>query len=74
MLAEVDHYFTDAPGWLKAAGTALKPGGRIVISNRIYHQQQSMANAKKAGLVLLTQSAPVPTHFIAVFTVAEPKK
>jgi len=74
LLAEVDHYFTDAPAWLKAAGTALKPGGRIVISNRIYHQQQSMANAKKAGLVLLTQSTPVPTHFIAVFTVGESKK
>jgi len=69
LLAEVDHYFTDAPAWLKAAGTALKPGGRIVISNRIYHRQQSMANAKKAGLELVSESTPVPTHFIAVFTV-----
>jgi ubiquinone/menaquinone biosynthesis C-methylase UbiE len=74
LLAEVDHYFTDAPTWLKAAGTALKPGGRLVISNRIYHRQQSMANAKKAGLVLVSESTPVPTHFIAVFTVAEAKK
>ncbi|HEY5950212.1 MAG TPA: class I SAM-dependent methyltransferase [Kofleriaceae bacterium] len=74
LLAEVDHYFTDAPAWLKAAGTALKPGGRLVISNRIYHRTQSMANAKKAGLELVSESTPVPTHFIAVFTVPEAKK
>lgn len=69
LLAEVDHYFNDAPAWLETAGTALKPGGRIVISNRIYHRAQSMANAKKAGLVLVGESTPVPTHFIAVFVV-----
>jgi FkbM family methyltransferase len=74
LLAEVDHYFSDAPAWLKAAGVALKPGGRLVMSNRIYHRQQSMANAKKAGLELVSESTPVPTHFIAVFTVPEAKK
>lgn len=71
LLAEVDHYFTDAPAWLKAAGAALKPGGRLVISNRIYHRTQSMTNAKKAGLELVSESTPVPTHFIAVFRVPE---
>lgn len=74
LLAEVDHYFTDAPTWLRSAGTALKPGGRLVISNRIYHRAQSMANAKKAGLELVSESTPVPTHFIAVFVVPEGKK
>jgi ubiquinone/menaquinone biosynthesis C-methylase UbiE len=74
LLAEVDHYFTDAPAWLKAAGTALKPGGRLVMSNRIYHRQQTMGNAKKAGLELVSESTPVPTHFIAVFRVPEAKK
>ena len=74
LLAEVDHYITDAPAWLREAGKALKPGGRIVISNRIYHRTQSMASAKKAGLVLISESTPVPTHFIAVFGVEEPKK
>ncbi len=69
LLAEVDHYFTDAPAWLKAAGAALKPGGRLVISNRIYHRTQSMANATKAGLELVGESTPVPTHFIAVYRV-----
>src|SRR5688572_24778625 len=69
LLAEVDHYFSDAASWLKAAGTALKPGGRIVISNRIYHRTQTMTATKKAGLRLIEESTPVPTHFIAVFVV-----
>ena len=70
LLAEVDHYFPIRSTWLKTAATALKPGGRIVISNRIYHRAQAMASAQKAGLVLETESTPVPTHFIAVFVVA----
>jgi len=68
LLAEVDHYFSDEVAWLKEASKALKPGGRIVISNRIHHRQKSMAAAQRAGLKLVTESTPVPTHFIAVFT------
>jgi ubiquinone/menaquinone biosynthesis C-methylase UbiE len=72
LLAEVDHYFSDEVAWLKEATRALKPGGRIVISNRIHHRQKSMAAAQRAGLKLQSESTPVPTHFIAVFTVASP--
>ncbi len=72
LLAEVDHYFTDEVAWLSAATAALKPGGRIVISNRIHHRTKSMAAAQKAGLVLQSESTPVPTHFIAVFTAPPP--
>src|SRR5262249_49279127 len=74
LLAEVDHYFTDPASWLRTAARALKPGGRIVISNRVYHHTQSMANAKKAGLVLKSDTNPIPTHFIAVFVVGDTKK
>ena len=73
LLAEVDHYFADPTGWLRAAQDALKPNGRIVISNRIHHRTKSMAAGQKAGLVLQSESTPVPTHFIAVF-VAPPSK
>lgn len=68
LLAEVDHYFADEVVWLKEATKALKPGGRIVISNRIHHRPRSMAAAQRAGLKLRSESTPVPTHFIAVFT------
>ncbi|HET9620029.1 MAG TPA: class I SAM-dependent methyltransferase [Kofleriaceae bacterium] len=68
LLAEVDHYFSNEVDWLKDAAHALKPKGRIVISNRIHHRPKSMAAAQKAGLKLEAESTPVPTHFIAVFT------
>ena len=67
LLAEVDHHFSDPAAWLKAAVPALKPTGRIVISNRIYVRNTSMESARKAGLVLERESTPVPSHFIAVF-------
>ena len=67
LLAEVDHHFKDPAAWLKAARPALKPTGRIVISNRIYHRATSMAAAQKAGLLIENESTPVPSHFIAVF-------
>jgi ubiquinone/menaquinone biosynthesis C-methylase UbiE len=73
LLAEVDHHFKDPVGWLKAAIPALKPTGRIVISNRVYHRTGSMAAAKTAGLVLESESTPVPSHFIAVFVPPRPK-
>jgi ubiquinone/menaquinone biosynthesis C-methylase UbiE len=67
LVAEVDHYFTDQVAWLKDAMKALKPGGRLVLSNRLHHRQKSMAAAQRAGLKMLSESTPVPTHFIAVF-------
>lgn len=70
LLAEVDHYFSDEVAWLKEATKALKPGGRIVISNRIHHRARSLAAAQRAGLQLVSESTPVPTHFIAVFVAA----
>lgn len=73
LLAEVDHYFTEPVAWLRAATEALEPGGRIVISNRIHHRTRSLAAGEQAGLVLQSESTPVPTHFIAVF-VAPPEK
>jgi len=69
LLAEVDHYFSDPVLWLKTAALALKPGGRLVISNRIHHRAKSIAAATKAGLKPVSESTPVPTHFIAVFEV-----
>lgn len=72
LLAEVDHLIKDPAEWLRAAVPALKPGGRIVISNRVYHRANTMAAAKKAGLVLKSETNPVSSHFIAVFVAATP--
>jgi tRNA A58 N-methylase Trm61 len=69
LLSEVDHFFTDPVRWLKDVEPALKPGGRIVIANRIHHRAQAMDAAQKAGLVLQSETSPVPTNYIAVFVV-----
>jgi len=74
LLAEVDHYFSDPVMWLKTAAESLKPGGRIVISNRIHHRTKSISAATKAGLKTIIEATPVPTHFIAVFVVPEASK
>ena len=70
LLSEVDHYFADRERWLAAASTSLRPGGRIVITNRIHHRPGSVAAASKAGLRLVSESTPIPSHFIAVFAPA----
>lgn len=67
LLAEVDNYFSDPVAWLQAAIPALKPGGRIVIENRVHRRAKSMAAADSAGLQLVSESNPIPANFIAVF-------
>lgn len=67
LLAEVDNYIADPVAWLVAAKPALKPGGAIAITNRIYHRARGLAAAKAAGLHLVSESTPVPSTFIAVF-------
>ena len=69
LLAEVDNYFVDPVAWLQDAKKALKPNGRIVIENRIHRRTGAMAAAEKAGLVLQSETNPIPSNFIAVFTV-----
>jgi 2-polyprenyl-3-methyl-5-hydroxy-6-metoxy-1,4-benzoquinol methylase len=67
LLSEVDHYFADPVAWLRAAAPALKPNGRLVITNRIHHKAQSLAAAQKAGLILVQVTSPIPSHFIAIY-------
>lgn len=72
LLAEVDHHFSDPVGWIKNAALALKPTGRIVISNRVHHRAKSKEAAQKAGLLLESESSPVPSHFIMSFVLGKP--
>ncbi len=67
LLAQVDHYFDDRIAWLRAALPALKPGGRVVITNRIYHRAEGVAGAEAAGLRLVRENTAIPGQFVAVF-------
>ena len=68
LLSEVDNYFADPVAWLVEAKKSLKPNGRIVITNRNYRRDSSLAAAKAAGLVAISNTNPEPSHFIAVYT------
>jgi SAM-dependent methyltransferase len=68
LLAQVDHYFDDSAAWLRAALPALKPGGRVVITNRIHHRAGAMAAAEAAGLALVREVTDIPGQYVAVFT------
>ncbi|MEO8704433.1 MAG: class I SAM-dependent methyltransferase [Kofleriaceae bacterium] len=68
VLSEVDHLLTDEAAWLATAAVALSPHGRIVITNRLHHRDRTLAAARQAHLTVAAESAPVPTHFIAVLT------
>ena len=70
LLAQVDHLFADRTAWLRAAVPALKPGGRLVIENRVYNRAGALEAAKAAGLHLDHESTDVPGEFIATFSVS----
>ena len=69
-LAQVDHYFDDRVTWLREAAPALKPGGKIAISNRQVHRNAAVAAAEAAGFRLVTEVADIPGQFVAVFELA----
>ena len=71
-LAQVDHYFDDRVGWLKKALPALKPGGKLAISNRQVHRAAALRAAQEAGFRLVTEIADIPGQFVAVFEAAAP--
>jgi SAM-dependent methyltransferase len=72
LLSQVDHYFDDPVAWLRAAIPALKPGGRIAITNRVHHRASGMAAAQAAGLTMVRESTDVPGSYVAVFTRTSP--
>lgn len=67
LLAEVDHYLSDPAAWLVSAQAALRPQGAIAITNRIHHRARALEAAKRAKLLLVSESSPVPNTFLAVF-------
>ena len=75
LLAQVDHYFDDRVAWLTRAAPALKPGGRLAITNRMQHRAPAVAAAEAVGFHLVTEVNDLPGQFVALFERdAAPKK
>jgi precorrin-6B methylase 2 len=67
LLAQVDHYFDDRVAWLSKAAPALKPDGRLAITNRVQHRAAAMAAAASVGFQVVTEINDIPGQFVALF-------
>ena len=67
LLAQVDHYFDDRVAWLTKAAPALKPGGRLAITNRVQHRAPAFAAAESVGFHVVTEVNDLPGQFVALF-------
>jgi 2-polyprenyl-3-methyl-5-hydroxy-6-metoxy-1,4-benzoquinol methylase len=65
LLAQVDHLLPDRAAWLARARAALRPGGRIVVANRVQHRARLMAALDAAGLRVASESE-LPGQFVMV--------
>lgn len=67
LLSHIDHLLADPVAWLRAAKPALKPNGRIAITNLNQQRAKGVAAAERAGLTLVRESHPTPIHYLAIF-------
>lgn len=67
LLAQVDHYFDDRVAWFTQVAPALKPDGRLAITNRVQHRAAAMAAAASVGFELVTEVNDIPGQFVALF-------
>lgn len=65
LLCQVDHLLSDRVAYLKKLGPALRPGGRIAISNSDRHREALKIAASSAGYRLTFVSAGLPAQFLA---------
>jgi 2-polyprenyl-3-methyl-5-hydroxy-6-metoxy-1,4-benzoquinol methylase len=64
LLSEVDHLLPDPAGYLRRLIPALRPGGRIAVSNRRAQRAALLAAATRAGLSVCNEYGGLPTHFL----------
>jgi precorrin-6B methylase 2 len=67
LLARVDQMLENRVAWLRAAGPALRHGGRLVIANRSYLRDPAVAAAEAAGFRRVAELDDVPGEYVAVF-------
>src|SRR5262245_36793655 len=72
-LAQVDHLLPDRARYLRALIPALKPGGRIAISNRDRWKQGLLDDARNLPLVLVEEPVGLPSQFLIFLAPAPPR-
>jgi predicted methyltransferase len=68
LLSEVDHLLGDRAAYLRKLIPALKPGGRIALSNRRVHLAPLLTAVDQAGLSRVSSYDGLPAHFLIQVT------
>jgi len=71
LLAEVDHLLGDRADYLSRLKPALKPGGRLAISNRMLYRAPLSNAAARAGFTVERERTDLPGHFLSILEVAK---
>lgn len=64
LLSEVDHALPDRVEFLTRLRAALKPGGRIAVTNRRALRASLVAAAERAGYTIKREITDLPVHFL----------
>jgi predicted methyltransferase len=64
LLAQVDHLLGDRADYLRKLRAALKPGGRIAVSNRRLYRAPLLDAATRAGFSTASEYDGLPAHFL----------
>jgi tRNA A58 N-methylase Trm61 len=64
LLSEVDQYLPDRARYLAALAHALRPRGRIAVTNRFVYRAPLALAAAQAGLTLVAPSIDLPAHYL----------
>ncbi len=66
LVAQVDHLLADRVDYLRRLRTALAPGGRVAVANRIPHRAALMRAAAAAGYSVAADVAELPGQFLVL--------
>ena len=66
LLVQVDHLLDDRAAYLRRLATALAPGGRLVVANRLTYRGAALAAAAASGLRLVRERRDLPGQFLVV--------
>jgi SAM-dependent methyltransferase len=64
LLSEVDHLLGDRARYLAQLRPALRPGGRIAVTNRRTHREALVAAARASGLAVAREVDALADHFL----------
>jgi cyclopropane fatty-acyl-phospholipid synthase-like methyltransferase len=73
LLAETDHLLAERASYFRKLVSALKPGGRVAVTNRMSFRRAVIEAATAAGYTIASESHDLPGHFLVLLTPGAPR-